>query len=119
MTSYPSGAFGIVGSAYMDALDIFPAAGLRFIPTAHEQGAGHMAAGYARRGLCGLLLHWLPLRPAVGGDEFLYRNLADPDRMLFLARLPSLVLGLSLGGLVFHWAARIGGGAAGILALTA
>jgi sulfoacetaldehyde acetyltransferase len=40
--------FGIVGSAYMDALDIFPAAGIRFIPTAHEQGAVHMADGYAR-----------------------------------------------------------------------
>ncbi len=40
--------FGIVGSAYMDALDIFPAAGIRFIPTVHEQGAGHMADGYAR-----------------------------------------------------------------------
>ncbi|MCZ6656046.1 MAG: thiamine pyrophosphate-binding protein, partial [Gammaproteobacteria bacterium] len=42
--------FGIVGSAYMDALDIFPAAGIRFIPTAHEQGAAHMADGYARAG---------------------------------------------------------------------
>jgi len=40
--------FGIVGSAYMDALDIFPAAGIRFIPTAHEQGAVHMADGYSR-----------------------------------------------------------------------
>ncbi len=40
--------FGIVGSAYMDALDIFPAAGIRFIPTAHEQGAIHMADGYSR-----------------------------------------------------------------------
>ena len=40
--------FGIVGSAYMDALDIFPAAGIRFIPVAHEQGAVHMADGYAR-----------------------------------------------------------------------
>jgi sulfoacetaldehyde acetyltransferase len=40
--------FGIVGSAYMDALDIFPAAGIRFIPTAHEQGAAHMADGYSR-----------------------------------------------------------------------
>ena len=40
--------FGIVGSAYMDALDLFPTAGIRFIPTAHEQGAGHMADGYAR-----------------------------------------------------------------------
>ena len=40
--------FGIVGSSYMDALDLFPTAGIRFIPTVHEQGAGHMADGYAR-----------------------------------------------------------------------
>jgi sulfoacetaldehyde acetyltransferase len=40
--------FGIVGSACMDALDIFPAAGIRYIPTVHEQGAGHMADGYSR-----------------------------------------------------------------------
>jgi sulfoacetaldehyde acetyltransferase len=48
--------FGIVGSAYMDALDLFPAAGIRFIPTVHEQGAGHMADGYSRvsgrQGVC-------------------------------------------------------------------
>jgi len=40
--------FGIVGSAYMDALDLFPAAGIRFVSVAHEQGGGHMADGYAR-----------------------------------------------------------------------
>ena len=40
--------FGIVGSAYMDALDIFPLAGIRFISTVHEQGAAHMADGLAR-----------------------------------------------------------------------
>jgi sulfoacetaldehyde acetyltransferase len=40
--------FGIVGSACMDALDLFPAAGIRYIPTVHEQGAGHMADGYSR-----------------------------------------------------------------------
>merc|ERR1719150_2202889 len=40
--------FGIVGSAFMDALDLFPEAGIRFIPTQHEQNAGHMADGYAR-----------------------------------------------------------------------
>jgi sulfoacetaldehyde acetyltransferase len=40
--------FGIVGSAFMDALDIFPAAGIEFVPVAHEQGAIHMADGYAR-----------------------------------------------------------------------
>ena len=40
--------FGIVGSAYMDALDLFPAAGIRFVPTVHEQGSAHMADGYYR-----------------------------------------------------------------------
>ncbi|HYM24064.1 MAG TPA: sulfoacetaldehyde acetyltransferase [Vicinamibacterales bacterium] len=40
--------FGIVGSACMDALDIFPAAGIRYVPVVHEQGAGHMADGYSR-----------------------------------------------------------------------
>ena len=40
--------FGIVGSAYMDALDLFALAGIRFVSVAHEQGGGHMADGYAR-----------------------------------------------------------------------
>merc|ERR1712080_293325 len=40
--------FGIVGSAFMDALDIFPEAGIRFISVQHEQNAGHMADGYSR-----------------------------------------------------------------------
>ena len=49
--------FGIVGSAYMDALDIFPAAGIRFVPTVHEQGAAHMADGYSRAdGGCGVCI---------------------------------------------------------------
>jgi sulfoacetaldehyde acetyltransferase len=39
---------GIVGSAYMDALDLFPAAGIRFLSVAHEQNAVHMADGMAR-----------------------------------------------------------------------
>lgn len=40
--------FGIVGSAYMDALDLFPAAGIRFVSVAHEQAACHAADGLAR-----------------------------------------------------------------------
>ena len=40
--------FGIVGSAYMDALDLFPTAGIRFVSVTHEQNAAHMADGYAR-----------------------------------------------------------------------
>ena len=39
---------GIVGSAFMDALDLFPDAGIRFLPVRHEQTAAHMADAYAR-----------------------------------------------------------------------
>ena len=40
--------FGIMGSAFMDAMDIFAPAGIRLVSVVHEQGAGHMADGYAR-----------------------------------------------------------------------
>jgi len=40
--------FGIMGSAFMDAMDIFAPAGIELVPVVHEQGAGHMADGYAR-----------------------------------------------------------------------
>ncbi|MDP6867097.1 MAG: sulfoacetaldehyde acetyltransferase [Acidimicrobiales bacterium] len=40
--------FGIMGSAFMDAMDIFVPAGIRLVPVVHEQGAAHMADGYAR-----------------------------------------------------------------------
>ena len=40
--------FGIMGSAFMDAMDIFAPAGITLIPVVHEQGGAHMADGYAR-----------------------------------------------------------------------
>ena len=40
--------FGIMGSAFMEAMDIFTPAGIRFISVVHEQGAAHMADGYSR-----------------------------------------------------------------------
>ncbi|WP_077324888.1 sulfoacetaldehyde acetyltransferase [Virgibacillus siamensis] len=40
--------YGIVGSAFMDMLDLFPTADIRFIPVRHEQSAGHMADAYER-----------------------------------------------------------------------
>ncbi|MBT8114296.1 MAG: sulfoacetaldehyde acetyltransferase [Arenicella sp.] len=43
-----SDVFGIMGSAFMDAMDIFAPAGIRLISVVHEQGAGHMADGYSR-----------------------------------------------------------------------
>ncbi len=40
--------FGIMGSAFMDAMDIFAPAGIKLVPVVHEQGGAHMADGYAR-----------------------------------------------------------------------
>ena len=40
--------FGIMGSAFMDAMDIFAPAGIRLVSVVHEQGAAHMADGFAR-----------------------------------------------------------------------
>ena len=39
---------GIVGSAFMDPLDLFPQAGIRFVQVRHEQSAALMAEGYGR-----------------------------------------------------------------------
>ncbi|MDE0701836.1 MAG: sulfoacetaldehyde acetyltransferase [Acidimicrobiaceae bacterium] len=44
--------FGIMGSAFMDAMDIFEPAGIELVPVVHEQGAAHMADGYARVSGC-------------------------------------------------------------------
>jgi hypothetical protein len=66
--------FGIVGSAHMDALDLFPAAGIRLVSAAHEQGAGHMANGFSlaigKHGVC------IARRCAASGRE--ERPLHDP-----------------------------------------
>jgi sulfoacetaldehyde acetyltransferase len=40
--------YGIVGSAFMDPLDIFNNAGIRFVQVRHEQSAALMAEGYGR-----------------------------------------------------------------------
>ena len=40
--------FGLVGSAFMDPLDIFARADIRFIQVRHEQSAALMAEGYGR-----------------------------------------------------------------------
>lgn len=46
---------GIVGSAFMDMLDLFPTAGIKFIPVRHEQSAAHMEDAYSRiTGKCGV-----------------------------------------------------------------
>ncbi|ASN06105.1 sulfoacetaldehyde acetyltransferase [Virgibacillus necropolis] len=39
---------GILGSAFMDMLDLLPTAGIEFIPVRHEQSAAHMEDAYCR-----------------------------------------------------------------------
>lgn len=47
---------GIVGSAFMDMLDLFPTAGIKFVSVRHEQSAAHMEDAYSRiTGRCGVV----------------------------------------------------------------
>ena len=86
--------FGIVGSAYMDALDIFPAAGIRFIPTVHEQGSAHMADGYARvSGQPGVCIG----QNGPGITNFVTAIAAEPVRMRRARALLALELGPTVG----------------------
>ncbi|WP_066290724.1 sulfoacetaldehyde acetyltransferase [Bacillus sp. FJAT-29937] len=48
---------GILGSAFMDMLDLLPSAGIRFIGVRHEQSAAHMADAYTRvSGVAGVVI---------------------------------------------------------------
>ena len=52
----------------------------------------------------------------VFADNFLWQANAQPDRIVFLARLPIIGLGLVLASLVFRWAGRRWGPWGGLLA---
>lgn len=48
---------GILGSAFMDLLDLLPSAGIRFIGVRHEQSAAHMEDAYCRvSGVAGVVI---------------------------------------------------------------
>jgi hypothetical protein len=55
--------------------------------------------------------------PWVFATDFMRRNRDDFDRLFLLGRLPVVALGLLLGLLVWHWARRLYGEAAGLAAL--
>jgi 4-amino-4-deoxy-L-arabinose transferase-like glycosyltransferase len=51
-------------------------------------------------------------------DNFMWRVNEHPDRIVFLARLPIIGMGLLLTALVYRWASRCFGGWSGVLAAT-
>ncbi|MDE5879048.1 MAG: hypothetical protein K2G99_03335, partial [Desulfovibrio sp.] len=70
---------GILGSAYMDLLDLFPAAGIDFISVRHEQTAGHMEDAYARmKGKAGVVIG--QNGPGITNYSRLYTSPGPPDR---------------------------------------
>jgi hypothetical protein len=54
---------------------------------------------------------------SIAGDAFLWRLNANPQRLLFLGRLPLIWLTLLLGALVFRWGRELAGPLAGLVAL--
>src|SRR5690625_1837708 len=49
--------YGILGSAFMDMLDLLPTAGIRFVPVRHEQSSAHIADAYTRvSGVAGVVI---------------------------------------------------------------
>jgi hypothetical protein len=51
------------------------------------------------------------------GTQFLYHSENNPDKILFLARLPMILILILLGFFIFFWTKKIAGNKAGILAL--
>ena len=49
--------YGILGSAFMDMLDLMPTAGIDFIPVRHEQSSAHIADAFTRvSGVAGVVI---------------------------------------------------------------
>lgn len=51
------------------------------------------------------------------GSQLLYKSGNDPDKIIFLARLPMILVLLVLGIYIFRWSRELGGNTAGLLAL--
>ena len=51
------------------------------------------------------------------GTQFLYHSENNPDKILFLARLPMILILILLGFFIFFWTKKIAGNKAGLLAL--
>jgi len=86
---------GIVGSAFMDMLDLWPDAGIKFYPVRHEQTAGHMEDAYGRitgkAGVC------------IGQNGPGITNLVTSVAAANHAHTPMIVIGPSAGTPTVGW----------------
>lgn len=88
-------AVGIVGSAFMDLLDLFPTAGIKFIPVRDEHTAGHMMDAYGRiSGKVGV---------CIGQNGPGITNMVTSVATANLAHTPMLVIGPSAGTSTVGW----------------
>nr|WP_152948045.1 sulfoacetaldehyde acetyltransferase [Desulfofundulus thermobenzoicus] len=86
---------GIVGSAFMDMLDLFPTAGIKFIPVRHEQTAAHMEDAYTRvTGRCGV---------CVGQNGPGITNMVTSVAAANMAHTPLVVISPSAGTPTIGW----------------
>jgi sulfoacetaldehyde acetyltransferase len=86
---------GIVGSAFMDMLDLLPAAGIRFVPVRHEQGAGHMEDAWGRvTGKAGV---------AIGQNGPGITNMVTAVAAANMAHTPMVVISPSAGTATIGW----------------
>lgn len=88
-------AVGIVGSAFMDLLDLFPTAGIKFISVRDEHTAGHMMDAYGRiSGKVGL---------CIGQNGPGITNMVTSIATANHAHTPVLVIGPSAGSATVGW----------------
>ncbi|MBS3975415.1 MAG: sulfoacetaldehyde acetyltransferase [Syntrophomonadaceae bacterium] len=88
-------AAGIVGSAFMDVLDLWPTAGIKFIPVRDEHTAGHMMDAYGRvTGKIGV---------CIGQNGPGMTNMVTSVATAYHAHTPMLVIGPSAGTPTVGW----------------
>lgn len=86
---------GILGSAFMDMLDLLPAAGIRFIPVRHEQSAAHMEDAYTRvTGKAGVV---------IGQNGPGITNMVTSVAAAYHAHTPMVVISPSAGTATVGW----------------
>lgn len=87
--------YGIVGSAFMDMLDLFPTAGIKFLPVRHEQSAAHMADAFTRvSGVAGVV---------IGQNGPGITNMVTSVAAANLAHTPMVVISPSAGTPTIGW----------------